>query len=135
MNTLFVPYRLALELKQLGFNEPCLAVFDDEKNYRLNSEPRNWNNNEALKLFNLANGDTTSAPTFYQAFKWFDENTILRGFVVPSNMKGYFDYIVLESDEPRNQNFLPYVERNEAELDCLEVLIVQQNYIESHKTK
>ena len=50
-------------------------------------------------------------------------------------MKQDFDYIVLESDEPRNQNFLPYVERNEAELDCLEVLIVQQNYIESQKTK
>jgi len=123
MEALFVPYRLALELKKLGFNEPCFEVYDIQG--FLQKE----------ELMDKLNLEKIPAPTFYQAFKWFDENSILRGFVIPSNMKGYFDYIVLESDEPRNQNFLPYVERNEAELDCLEVLIVQQNYIESQKTK
>ena len=29
MNKEFIPYEQALELKELGFNEPCLAIYND----------------------------------------------------------------------------------------------------------
>jgi hypothetical protein len=62
----FVPYELAVKLKTLGFDEPCLAVFNDSKQFRINSESTNWNDN-------VKNGDTTSSPLYQQAFRWFRE--------------------------------------------------------------
>jgi hypothetical protein len=72
----FVPYELARELKQLGFDEPCLAVFNDSKQFRINLESRNWNDN-------LVNGDTTSSPTFQQVFRWFREKHNIDAWVQP----------------------------------------------------
>lgn len=67
MKDLFVNYNQASELKELGFDESCLAVFNDSKQFRINSESRNWNDN-------VKNGNTTSAPTFPQAFRFFRKN-------------------------------------------------------------
>lgn len=33
----FVPYELAVKLKELGFDEPCLAVFNESKKFRINT--------------------------------------------------------------------------------------------------
>ncbi len=56
----------------LGFDEPCFGVFPDgSKLVKINGEPRNWNDN-------VINGETTSAPTFSQAFRWFRDK---RGLV------------------------------------------------------
>lgn len=38
MNHLFVPYELAVKLKEKGFNEPCLAIFTNE-GFRMTNEP------------------------------------------------------------------------------------------------
>lgn len=72
----FVPYTESLELKQLGFDEPCLAVFNDSKQFRINSESRNWNDN-------LVNGDTTSSPTYSQAFRWLYQKLGIEKGVMP----------------------------------------------------
>jgi len=55
MNKEFVPYELALELKQLGFDEPCFGVYATKDGY-------------VRKSAFDENGD---APTFSQAFRWF----------------------------------------------------------------
>jgi hypothetical protein len=52
----FVPYELALKLKEIGFNEPCLKSYGDDG--LLNQ------NDHSLYL---------SAPTFSQAFRFFRE--------------------------------------------------------------
>jgi hypothetical protein len=72
----FVLYGEALELKELGFDEPCFGWF-------------NTNNNDSLALCDLFGflneltirdfhknsiDDKVSAPTFSQAFRWFREN-------------------------------------------------------------
>ena len=57
----FVPYPEALELKQLDFDEPCLAFwnfFTNEFNY--NSQPSTFTSADVVQL-----------PTFSQAFRWF----------------------------------------------------------------
>lgn len=66
MNKEFVKYKTALALKELGFDEPCLAVFNDSKQLRINSESRNWNDNHK-------NGDTISSPLYQQSFRWIRE--------------------------------------------------------------
>lgn len=79
MNKDFIPYEQALELKQLGFDEPCykyiylgsLAINTD---LYLEVEPS--------KAINF-NDDTLSIsqPTFSQCFRWFRENHDLNHFI------------------------------------------------------
>ncbi len=72
----FVPYEEALALKELGFDEPCFGVFPDgSKLVKINGEPRNWNDN-------VINGETTSAPTFSQAFRWFREKYSINSWIM-----------------------------------------------------
>ena len=65
----FVPYEQALALKELGFNEPCLASY--------------FHAGKRLHITEYINyGEyTTLAPTFSQAFRWFREKYNLRGFI------------------------------------------------------
>ena len=55
----FVPYQESLELKELGFDEPCFATF----------------NGETLDMSLQIPSDDyfTKVPTFSQAFRWFRE--------------------------------------------------------------
>jgi hypothetical protein len=62
----FIPYELALELKELGFDEPCFAVYENKKWFLV--EVKNEMSYEScLKL------DVFPAPTFSQSFRWFRE--------------------------------------------------------------
>lgn len=72
MENEFVTYPLALRLKSLGFDELCIAYWDDEKVFDLN--------NEYLKGSQM---DSTwlTAPTWQSAFKWFRENHGLHHFI------------------------------------------------------
>ena len=71
MNKEFVPYELALELKQLGFDEPCFAIY--------------YNPSKELFIGGTINPFTkeirTLAPTYSQAFRWFREKHEVVGIV------------------------------------------------------
>jgi len=66
----FVPYRIALDMKSIGFNEPCL-FFGNQLLYR------NSNfcivNEDAINAFISFGDELIIAPTFSQVFKWFRE--------------------------------------------------------------
>jgi hypothetical protein len=113
MNKEFVPYNLALRLGSLGFDEPCFAYLDCDRNFIFNETKTNFLDCE-IKI-----------PPFSQAFRWFDYSTEWGGFIVPSREEGCFDWWIqnytdhqlsIESDEW-------YRGREEAELECLEKLI------------
>lgn len=107
----FVPYELAVKLKELGFDEPCLA---------------NWSNNKVFKLnhdfykSSEIDGRWVTAPTFSQAFRWFREKNFLIDMTSINSdeyefyIKWSFEYSFL-SDH--------YKTYEEAELGCLEKLI------------
>ena len=62
----FVPYELSLRMKAFGFDEPCIGYYKDE-------EFKTWNffdqqKNSEMKTWFV------SAPTFSQAFRWFEDN-------------------------------------------------------------
>ena len=61
MNKEFIPYEQALELKELGFDEPVLArYFNDGKGFVYSNSP-------------TFKDSTTAAPLYQQAFRWFRE--------------------------------------------------------------
>ena len=77
METEFVPYELAVKLKRIGFDEPCLAFYqieyaeviptmvDDNEEYRLTGF-RTCKNSKIPEHY-------VSAPIFSQSFRWFRE--------------------------------------------------------------
>ena len=102
----FVPYTEALELKQLGFDEPCMAS-------------RDMNNKEGI----------IQIPLYQQAFRWFREKYDLFGCIdlqvcTPSHWFIRVDKIEINDylyhSEDENIRFNTY---EEAELACLRKLI------------
>ncbi len=74
----FVPYELALELKQLGFEEPCLSYYEGESfSYHLAS----------------IKGDDyiIPAPLYQQAFRWFREKYNIQSCVAFTISKYKFE--------------------------------------------
>ena len=57
----FIPYEQALALKELGFDEPCLATYHKELN-------------TIIPIYaKYTNQDVLKAPLYQQAFRWFRE--------------------------------------------------------------
>jgi hypothetical protein len=108
----FILYPEALGLKQLGFDEPCLSSFDENKNLF-----KVWEND-------MVNGRTIClAPLYQQAFKWFREKYNLHALIMPkttpSNTTVYYIYKG-KFEENWDNCFEAY---EEAELACLREMI------------
>ena len=63
MNKEFIPYNLALDLKELGFDEPCLAFEDFDHSLEIGDVTKNssWSS------------EIISVPLYQQAFRWLRE--------------------------------------------------------------
>ena len=105
----FLPYDIALELKQLGFNEPCFALFINEKFHFIFSEHQ-------LDTIVLA-------PTFSQAFRWFRENHKLDGFVQIEPLNEKYGYVTYDRKKGNYTESKRKYTFEEAELACLIKLI------------
>lgn len=74
MNKEFVPYKIALDLKELGFDEPCFGRYYYRESYPM----LNPKSEETEVVFEFGQyikqtEVTIVAPTFSQAFRWFEE--------------------------------------------------------------
>jgi hypothetical protein len=106
----FVPYEQALELKELGFDEPCFGYFD-------NMIIKGW-----LFDTNIKTETLLFAPTFSQAFRWFRQRYQLSGL----NEIGTQEYSFIVFDEVKDsRKITPSMngKYEEAELACLKKLI------------
>jgi hypothetical protein len=63
MNKEFIPYEQALELKELGFNEDCLAWYNIDE-LKINETKLKYLENTTMCAL---------APLYQQAFRWFRE--------------------------------------------------------------
>ena len=74
MNKEFVPYELALKMRHLGFDEPCLGSYYNysEENFKEDKFDYRGELNIEYSIYN-ENTYYISAPTFSQCFKWFRE--------------------------------------------------------------
>jgi hypothetical protein len=70
----FVPYELAWELKQLGFDEPCLAFYERSKELIIQECEVTDFHTSSLQCL---------APTYSQVFRWFREKHNIDAWVQP----------------------------------------------------
>ena len=120
MNKEFIPYELALSLKQLGFDEPCLFYYygsNDLQSLIQIDMPRLVNHNESIL------GTCYSAPSYSQAFRWFREKHNLKSCIMfrtsMADNEEYYDWLI-KGQEVVYRHFKTY---EEAELACLVALI------------
>ena len=113
----FVPYEEALALKELGFDESCLATIDQIDFIHIKgtkSSPR------GSMMY-----DTINCPTFSQAFAFFREKygydvTIKK--CTPSEFKFEIEQLFAKGNNHYFIDF-PFKSHKEAELKCIDKLI------------
>ena len=113
----FAPYEPALELKEIGFNEPCFGLYTPPCKTVF------------LHHYGLLSAkEQILAPTFSQAFRWFRKKYNLDSSILPlykSTIKvGYYfgidEYKGIEFQMDLDDYYKTY---EEAELACLIKLI------------
>ena len=121
----FVPYELAVKLKTLGFDEPCLGYYTH--NEKLCSYGSNEINIEYLFCTHKDIYKTYSlAPTFSQVFRWFREKYNIHSFIIPLIDEVGFVYKYqarVHTKESAVEIIGEFETYEEAELACLEKLI------------
>ena len=113
----FIPYELALELKELGFDEPCLGAYgawgfmsSNDVNSLSDEVTQEDLDNQG---YNEEDG-VCLAPLYQQAFRWFREKYQLHfSIMVQHGGTWYFERF-------STKGFKTY---EEAELACLKHLI------------
>ena len=130
MNKEFVPYELSVKLKELGFDEPCLA------RHIIMTEWEKPTGEIILQMVDCLNSDKylVKAPLFQQAFRFFREKYELLGFIEPANGyedKSLFAFYICDDEQNiindehsySKDSSLHYKTQEEAELACLDKLI------------
>ena len=113
MNKEFVSNQQALELQQLGFDEPCIGKFY----YNQLEIGGIWTNND----FKDDPDIFISAPLYQQVFRWFREKYGYWSYVKEAT-KGTARFYIEKFDE-KFFNSEIYNSYQEAELECLKKLI------------
>jgi hypothetical protein len=131
MNKEFVNYDIALGLKEIKFDEPCLGFYTYKGEIRRYTNfDGELNDFQSIKNSGITMGDNwCTAPTFSQAFRWFREKYGLDGGAF-YNYTGYMWNIidVKNSNVTKNvtiqeDDMEHYSSYEEAELACLIKLI------------
>jgi len=130
MKNEFIPYQQALELKELGFDEPCMCFYNNRKELKVyHNADKDWNTLEHQLLGNskITLLNTYSAPTYSQAFRWFREKHNLGGEVHcirfnSERLKGY-QYAITSENYRKFEQRGDYHTYEEAESACLNKLI------------
>lgn len=105
----FIPYEIALALKELGFDEPCLMYIDDEEDL-INDDTAEWIG--AIK-----------APLYQQAFRWFRKKYQLHSTITSISQESWQWHITKPGEslgKLYDEDFYTY---EEAELECIKKLI------------
>jgi hypothetical protein len=109
----FVPYELAVKLKELGFDEPCFGYYTELKDFVMRPHLRQQDCIEGKFL----------APTWQSAFRWFREKYQLHSTITSISQESWQWHIQKPGQQLGklyDEDFYTY---EEAELACLEKLI------------
>ena len=121
MNKEFVTYALALDLKELGFDEDCLSNYYKDNSDRGNLQFTEYNSRYFIK-----------APLYQQAFRWFREKYgLFAEITLWGDGLGYISMIKEIKQEEFIEVYrkaiidtgLPIWEYEESETACLKKLI------------
>ena len=123
--SLFVPYKIALELKNLGFDECCFAFYglsrDDYKTIRLSI----FQNLKTDYLPDVHHLDVTcDAPLFHQTLRFFREKYMLSGEIyIFKNFWNFDIEDINNSIQLYTSDINSYSTYEKAEHECLKKLI------------
>ena len=106
MNKEFIPYKEALALKELGFDEPCFRYYNTEINKTL-----------------FINSGDIPAPLYQQAFRWFREKHNLLFYIYQQSNDTYRGVAQIDNKSQVNHVSEDFKTYEEAELECLKKLI------------
>lgn len=132
INSLFVSYTQARELKELGFDESCFGYFTwMTKELMIEC---NYENNINSKFEKIKESSVTllvSAPLKQQVFSWFREKHNLRSYIdtrvssVDKPFDWIYDYVIKFDDGITTQPFFSgdFETYEQAESECIDKLI------------
>jgi hypothetical protein len=103
----FIPYDLALRMKQLGFDEPCFGYYNYNGTYLFDYKPKTDDKN------------LTKAPLYQQAFRWFREKHGLNHSIMKS---GYIVNSTIDEKFAAAEGF-NLKTYDEKEYACLNIII------------
>jgi len=112
-----ISYEHALELKELGFDEPCFFAFDNCSTPMRCTDLRT--SEQRFNGVNYNSSTYTSQPTFSQAFRWFRDKYGFLSFIDMDNYS-YYRFTIYKGTGISEAPFETY---EEAELACLNKLI------------
>jgi len=109
----FVTYEIASELKELGFDEPCIGYYKDMKG-------------EKVLLYDTMDFDgECNTPLYQQAFRWFEEKysyfVDVKTDTTPNEILGFDYYIKSWKFGPRYFNF--FKEKGEGNIKVINKMI------------
>lgn len=108
MKELFVPYEIALQLKQKGFNKPCLAVYRDNDLYfnkllsGYASDKDELTTNSRCDLYTINKERPhywKTAPLIQQVVDWLKEKHKIYIYEVPYPYEDRTEYHITFKDE------------------------------------
>lgn len=128
MDNQFLPYEPAFDLKELGFNEECLATYirHENRDFRFDIQEQSglhWSSVTNSELI----GKHCTAPLYQQVFKWFREKKIL-GEVMPIDSWDGWGFRI-SAEDSMSPFFMAYTSTQEygsyeeAELECIKTMI------------
>ncbi len=115
----FVPYELAVKLKELGFDEPCFGV------YRYHRRSKTYT--VAVTIYDSILNSGIKAPLWQQAFYFIKNNYKLHGQILHNGSDSYYWWInevnnIFGIDINSIDDF-DFSNYEEARQSCLEKLI------------
>jgi hypothetical protein len=136
MNKEFIPYEQALELKELGFDEPCLAHLigfgDGSKEngrYKINQQqvfyPNDYtSSDDKAEELGLHPFGMCGVPLYRQAFRWFREKHNLHAWIINAEDNHNVFKPFFRGANIHDQHLVDFYKTyEEAELACLNKLI------------
>lgn len=89
MNHLFVPYELAVKLKEKGFDEPCFGLFDNEE-LEYNGEERIFPFKNFMPFVDTS---LVAAPLYQQVVDWLREKYRINTYANSLSLTGYYGFV------------------------------------------
>lgn len=118
MKEQFIPYEIAVQLKQLGFNQKCFGSYFQPNLTEIKYPSSFFRLNNSLNMGN----DACTAPLWQQAFDWFREEHDLDSCVSSEGIFGYAYQINQNSKVVDHEKGYFY---EDARLACLEKLLLE----------
>jgi hypothetical protein len=118
MKNEFIPYEQSLELKELGFDEPCVYYVDKQNNnfiYNFQIHPDEFIEWCGVKVI--------STPTFSQAFRWFREKYEYIPHVFMNSTSGRYSWKIDDRYSYVDYTADIFNTYEESELACVKKLI------------